>query len=194
MSKMNLEHLRYLNSLAEDMKNSIFTRASILLAIIGVFLSILADNFITKWEIYKQFKLNHIVYIFVILTFILGCLAIYYTIAAIRPMPNNSRITKIITKKKKQKRVGELHSKFTMYNHITKIDRKQFLDEISNASDKDLSMDLIHSLYDLSHIIDYRYNKLHKANVYFLLMIISFLLSSSMIIFEYMFLSKIIIK
>jgi hypothetical protein len=169
------------------MKQSIFTRSSILLAIVGVFLSILGSSFLDKLDTYKNFNLNYLIFIFIVLTFVVGILCVYYSIVAISPIPKNSSIAYIIKKQRSQRHKKGLYSRFSMYNHIIHKKRKHFIKEICKANDDELARDLINSLYDLAHITNYRYRKLHLANIYFLIMIICFLVSLAIIIFEHIF-------
>ena len=186
---MEIEHIRYLNSIAEDIKSSIYNRASISLIIIGVILSISGGNFLANSQTYKLFKLSTLLNIELILIFIFGFLSTLFLVETILPLPNILKISNIIKKQKSQKvKSNKFYSTFSMFNHIINHNRKDFLRKFSKATKDDLSKDLLNSLYDLSHIIQYRYLKLYRASIYLVLMILFFSMFIFTILIENMFL------
>ncbi len=192
MEKINLEHIRYLNSINEDMKRSIFARSSIILAIVGVVLSIIGGNALNNWEIYEQFKLNYLLYAFLVIIFIFGILSAFFVLKTIIPIPKVQKISRIIKKQKNQQhKIENFYSSFSMFNHIVMLTRKSFIDKITNASQEDLAKDLLNSLYDLSHVIQHHYKVLYWASIYLVLVLIFFLFFVFTIIAEYLYLGGI---
>ncbi len=186
---MDIEHIRYLNSIAEDIKSSIYNRASISLIIIGVILTISGGNFLSNSQTYKLFKLAALLNIELVLIFVFGFLSTLFLVETILPLPNILKISNIIRKQKSQKvKPNKFYSTFSMFNHIINHNRKDFLNRFSKANKNDLSKDLLNSLYDLSHIIQYRYLKLYRASICLVLMILFFSMFIFTILIENMFL------
>ena len=174
---MDLEHVRYLNSLAEDLKTSIFNRTSFALVIIGVIFTIAGGNFLFKWESFNQSGLKTLMALEILMTLLFGFIAAYNSIIIILPLPDYWSISNVIKKQKRSEDVRfSFYSKFTMFNQVVSLGRSEFVETITNASNEELCNDLLHSLYDLNHVVEHKFRKLHTVGLLLILMLGSFTL------------------
>jgi len=158
-----LEHLRYLHSLAERYKNSVFARAQVLLAITGGQLAAVIAIVTLVWSKAGNMGFGYWFKILFITTVTIQLIAAVIVLTAILPLSSLKSISRIISKKTEYTKSLDTIWLMSSFNHVIKKERDDFYAIVRNSSLNSMFDDLCMNYYNLSHIVDTRYHRLRTG-------------------------------
>ncbi|MDR2586156.1 MAG: hypothetical protein LBC84_08075 [Prevotellaceae bacterium] len=174
--KEKIEYLQYCHKNIENQKNFIYTRASILIAVMAFvitgFLQIISENSISENSVISiitivkpiiTIEINWLIGLF-LLSFLYTT---FWAIKSLFPLEINP-LRKFLNRKKSDgitstKLENENEMVFTTFVYIANSARSKFTDMVNELDDRKILDQLIRSTYNVSDITKQRYGYLKKA-------------------------------
>lgn len=171
-----LSHLRYMHSVAERYKDSIYSRSQMLLAICGVLFALtinVANIVFTNTDLKKLPAWYEVLIAGSIISEFIAAIMIIKTIL---PHKNIRHVSKIISNATFFTQNSNNIKLLSSFNHVCTTERDEFKNSMGKATVKDLFEDLVITYYNLCHIVNKRYNDLRSGIIFLLFGFIMFML------------------
>lgn len=159
-----IEYMKYAHSRIDEMKNSIYLRASIVIVALA-FLAPQGTTVIAKLlETGKNNLLALVLGIAIGVPFLIAILgSSLYAVFCLAPLKSMWSIYEILTRSATGSTSLDKIPVYTAFPHITSMTRENFESSVTKLTDVDVLSQLTSAIYTLSHLTERRYTRLRRA-------------------------------